>query len=298
MIDLSVITVTYQSKEYIGRCILSVMTRSFKCASEHIIVDNGSTDGTVEAIEEEYGRDVLLIKNTKNMGFAAANNQAVKVARGRFLLFLNPDMEIYEGRLDDLLDHSIARSDVGIVGCKLLSCNRCVIPKLRPLKFPSFLPYIPSFLKIKPFFCSVHENFYYPGFDDDLEQEVETVRGAFMLMRKETIERLSFAFDPRYFILWEDVDLCREMQRLGLKVIYSPRVSCLDHFGRSFSSQTKAWKYCQMAKSFLAYVRKWHSSWHLLWLYLLIPIGFLLRIYEWGVKESIKALRSSFSLGS
>ena len=120
----------------------------------------------------------------------------------------------------------------------------------------------------------MHPKFFYSSFNDDLEQEVEVVRGSFMLIKREIFEKLGFAFDPRYFILFEDIDLCHEVKRLGYKVVYTPQITCIDYFGQSFSKQTKAWKYLQVAKSFKIYVRKWHSPLHLIWINAVIVLGF------------------------
>lgn len=291
--DLSIITVTYQSKESIDTCILSVVTSIFNSSYEHIIVDNGSTDGTVELIEDGYLGYVKLIKNKNNLGFAAANNIALKEAKGRYILFLNPDMRLYQGRLDDLLKVAESRKDIGILSCKLLSHFERPHEVLKPSRYPSLFPYLPAFLRIKPFFCSVNPHFFYPVFDDHAEQEVEMVRGAFMMIRKGLLDEIGYAFDPRYYILFEDIDLCKEMKKRGYKIWYTPRISCIDYFGLSFSKQTEAWKYCQMVKSFKTYIRKWHSPLHLLWVNAAAPIGFLLRIPEWGLKNSLKALKTS-----
>ncbi|MBI2743619.1 MAG: glycosyltransferase family 2 protein [Chlamydiales bacterium] len=291
-LDLSIITVTYQSKEYIDACILSVVTRTFNCTYEHIIIDNASTDGTVELVEGGYSSYVRLIKNQSNHGFASANQQGVKEAKGRYLLFLNPDMQLHEGTLDSLLNWIEKRPEVGLASCKLLCSSETPHPALRPSKFPSLLPYLPALLKLRPFFCSVHPKFFYPTFDDNQEQEVEVVRGAFMLIRREVIQKLGFAFNPRYFILFEDIDTCREVRRLGYKVVYTPLISCIDFFGRSFLKQTSAWKYLQMTRSFKLYVSRWHSPLHLLWINPAATLGFLFRIPEWGLKNSWSALRS------
>jgi GT2 family glycosyltransferase len=293
--DLSVITVTYQSEAYIDGCIMSVIAHTTKCTYEHIIVDNGSTDGTVDLIEGYYSNYVHLIKNQKNTGFAHANNQAVKRAQGRYLLFLNPDMQICSGSLDSLIEWMEGRPEVGIAGCKLLSHLHTPHPALRPCKFPSLRPYLPSFLKLRPFFCFIHPQFFYPSFEDDKEQSVDVVRGAFMLMRKEVVDTLGFAFNPSYFILLEDIDICRTMKHLGYQVVYNPTVSCIDHFGRSFLHQSKPWRYLQVGRSLKTYVQKWHSPFHLIWLNIIIVIGFLLRIPEWGWKDALKALKSGKS---
>ncbi|HEY2811496.1 MAG TPA: glycosyltransferase family 2 protein [Rhabdochlamydiaceae bacterium] len=290
--DLSIITVTYQSKEFIEACILSVSARILACSYEHIIVDNASTDGTVECIESGYSNYVHLIKNSSNRGFAAAHQQALAITKGRFLLLLNPDMQLYEGFLDMLIAWMEQNPSFGLASCKLLTSSHLPHDALRPCKFPHLAPYCPAFLKVKPFFCTVHPQFFYSAFEDDREQEVDVVRGAFMLVRREIFEKLGYVFDPRYFILLEDVDLCQEVKRLGYKVMYTPQVSCVDYFGRSFLSQTKAWKYLQLAKSFKIYVCKWHNPLHLFWIYPAIIIGFLLRMREWGFKASLEALKN------
>ncbi len=288
--DLSIITVTYQSKDYIDSCIMSVVGHTF-CDYEHLIVDNGSTDGTVELIEDGYLSYVRLIKNGENLGFAAANNLALKQAKGKYILFLNPDMRLEEGRIEELMEWMDQRPDVGLVSCRLLNEDKIPTGSLRPMKYPHLLPYLFGFLKLRSFFVSIHPAFFYQSFDDEAAKEVEIVRGSFMLTKREILGE--YAFDPRYFILFEDLDLCREIKKRGYKVYYVPLVSCVDFLCRSFHLQTRAWKYLQMGKSFKKYVRKWHSPFHLFWINCVIPIGFILRIKEWGMKDSWRALRGA-----
>lgn len=288
--DLSVITVTYQSKEYIDSAILSVVAATLHCSYEHIVVDNASTDETARFIEERYSNYVRLIKSKKNLGFAAANNLALAQAKGRYLLFLNPDCAIEQGRIDTLLSWLDQREEVGIVGCQLLSRDKMAHPALRPARFPTLGPYLPALLHLKPFFCTIHPSFSYPQFDDEQIQEVESLRGSFLLVRRELLEKLGFAFDPRYFLLFEDLDLCREAKKAGYKVVYHPALTCVDYFGRSFATQSRADKYVHMARSFLSYTKKWHPLYHQIWIALLLGIGFLLRIPEWGMKKSLRAL--------
>src|SRR6185503_9657849 len=103
MIDVSVITVTQQSNECIADQILSVSMSALHVQYEQIIVDNASTDGTIELIEQGYSTYVSFIKNGKNLGFAAANNQAFSLSKGRYFLFLNPDMRLELGALDKMI---------------------------------------------------------------------------------------------------------------------------------------------------------------------------------------------------
>jgi GT2 family glycosyltransferase len=205
-------------------------------------------------------------------------------------------MQLHEGYLDNLISWLDTRKDVGIVGCKLINASYKTADQLRPLKFPRLAPYLPAFLGFKPFFCTVNPRFFYPDFNDDLEQEVEFLRGAFMLIEREVIDKIGFGFDPSYFLLLEDVDLCQTVKKLWYKIVYTPQMSCIDFFHQSFSKEAKPWKYLCMVKSFKTYVKKWHSPWHLLWIYPITLIGFILRIPEWGWAQSIKAIYHTYTL--
>ena len=89
---------------------------------------------------------------------------------------------------------------------------------------------------------------------------MDSVRGSFMIMRREVYEKLGWAFDPRYFIWFEDVDLCREVKKMGLKVVYTPVISCVDYVGQSFKKRTTLWKQKQFIKSMAQYFWKWRNG--------------------------------------
>ena len=287
--DLSIITVTHQSIRTIDLCITSVIASTLNCTYEHIIIDNGSTDGTPEFLEKAYLNSIRLIKNSQNVGFSAANNQAVKEAKGRYLLFLNPDMNIQKGYLDNLIEVMDQRPDVGLLGCKLVTPWLAPQPWLFPVKLPSLFSYLVVSLRLRPFY-PMHPSKWYFCFSDTSEQEVEAIRGSFMCMRREVMETLGFAFDPRYFLLYEDVDLCKEMQRLGYKILYHPHVTCIDYCSWSMRQYSPPWSYLRMLKGIKIYVSKWYSPLHLLWLSPMFALDFVLRIPRWGIKNSLKAL--------
>jgi len=275
--DLSIITVTYQSKKFIEKCILSILTNTLRINYEHIIIDNASTDGTVGLIETSYLPYVTLIKNSKNLGFAKANQIGVEKAKGDFFLFLNPDIEIYEGYLDTLITFMKTREDIGVLGCKLLDFQHAQSIKLMPTKSP-----LPS---LWFFYLLNLRTLYHPknpwlnqNFNMDIEQEVDCLRGAFMLIPRKIYELLGFCFDPAYFILMEDLDICQEVKRLGYKVFYNPQVHCIDFYGRSFFRTSSLWRYLQLSKSIQIYARKWYSPWHLLWIYPLRILGIFIRL--------------------
>ena len=117
-------------------------------------------------------------------------------------------------------------------------------------------------------------------FNPNLEQEVDSVRGSFMLVRRELIEKLGWGFDPRYFFWFEDVDLCREAKRLGFKVVYTPIISCVDYFGQSFKQRTSIWKQKVFSRSMLTYFQKWEPWYKWIWIAVFRPVGIFLTWFK------------------
>lgn len=270
--DLSVITVTWNAEELIERQIASVALASKKHSIEHIVVDNGSKDSTVALIRKRFP-SVTVIQNLENKGFGAANNQALPHATGEFLLFLNPDMRLEPGSLDPLVEIMRARPSVGVVSCKLVHENGEVHRDALPRRFPRVRDMMVMILKLHHLFPSLLDRYLMRDIDPDKERAVDSVRGSFLLVRREIAERLGWAFDPRYFIWFEDVDTCREVRRLGYTVLYTPVVSAVDYVGQSFKKMKTLPKQKQFTKSMLVYFKKWEPWWKWMWIAALRPVG-------------------------
>lgn len=255
--DLSIITVTYNATDLIAEQIRSVARAARGLEYEHIIVDNASTDETVGLIREQFP-GVCIIENTVNRGFAVPNNQGVKVAKAPLVLFLNPDMKfLEEGSLTQWVRWMREHPDVGISGCKLVTENGEVNRNATPRRFPKMWEVAAIILKIPHLFPKSLDHYLYRDLDFRHEQNVDSVRGSATLMRRELIDSLGWAFDPRYFFWFEDVDVCREAKRLGWKVVCTPIVSCLDYVGQSFKKEKFFWKQKQFIRSAVKYFLKW-----------------------------------------
>lgn len=255
--DINIITVTYNSKDTIGEQICSVISACDGISCEQIIVDNGSSDGTVEPLKKEFPQ-VRVIENKENRGFAAANNEGVKETSAPYLLFLNPDMRFTEaGALKHWVDWMNEYPDVGISGCRLVNEKGELHMNATPRRFPRAWELLAIFLKLPHIFPKILDGYLYRDRDFSKEQEVDSVRGSCLLARRERIEKLGKAFDERYVIWFEDVDLCREAKRLGMKVVYTPIVSCIDLVGQSFKKKPLLWKQWQFARSAARFVWKW-----------------------------------------
>ncbi len=257
--DLSIITIAWNADELIAEQIKSVKAGCKNISFEEIIVDNASADKTIEIIEKNFP-EVRLLKNNTNTGFAYPNNQAAKLATGEFLLFLNPDMRVDDGSLDKMVEWMRARPDVGLASCRLVdqhgNLNRSALPR----RFPGLWDQLAIVFKLPHVFPSIVDKYLFKDFNADVEQEVDSVRGSFMIMRREVYEKLGWAFDPRYFIWFEDVDLCREVKKMGLKVVYTPVISCVDYVGQSFKKINFFWKQKQFITSMVKYFWKWRKE--------------------------------------
>ncbi len=274
MKDLSVITVTYQSAFFIEDQVFSVVSGGLKLAIEHIVVDNASSDGTAEILD--YLSHVKVIKNRENVGFSAANNQAFAQSQGHYILFLNPDMRVKEGSLDAMVERMDGDRGIGIASCLLVDVLDRPLVTSYPRRLPHLLREILWLLRLD-FFCK-------KPWEQTRTVQPEMVKGAFMLVRREFIEKLGFAFDPRYFLLYEDADLCREAKRLGYQIAYYSDIACIDFNSRSFAIKTGEWIYQQFSESMLRYFRKWEPWYRWIWIAFLIPIGYLLRFPPWRKK--------------
>lgn len=270
--DLSIITVTWNSKKLITDQIKSVLMGCRECSVEQIIVDNASTDGTANRIKGLFPH-IKLIANEKNAGFGAANNQALPLAHGDFYLFLNPDMRVEPGSLDTIIEWMKNNPDVGIASPKLVDEKNKLNLDAKPRRFPKVWEQVALILKLPHLFPSIMNSYLMKDFDADKEQEVDTVRGSFMIVRKELIQKLGWAFDPRYFIWYEDVDICREAKRHGYKVMHTPVITAVDYIGQSFKQRTSLWKQKNFTKSMLIYFQKWEPWYKWMWIALARPIG-------------------------
>ncbi len=270
--DLSIITVTWNSASLIREQIRSVVSGCKNITCEEIVVDNSSTDQTVEIVKNEFP-EVTLIANKENKGFGAANNQGVIVAKGEYLLFLNPDMRVEPGSLDIILQWMREHPDVGIVSPKLVDEHGNLNWDATPRRFPRLWEQIALILKLPHLFPHLLDTYHMKEADFDKEQEVDSVRGSFFFMRREIVDKLGWAFDPRYFIWYEEVDACREAKRLGYKVVYSPVITCVDYIGQSFKQRSTLWKQKQFTASMLVYFKKWEPWWKWMWIAFFRPVG-------------------------
>ena len=230
--DLSIIIVNYNVKEFLQNLIHSIEKASTNLAVEIIVIDNASDDGSVEVLKEKHAQ-VKLIANKTNFGFGKANNQGLKIAKGKYILFINPDTLVSEDTLETMLDFLESHAEVGLAGCKILNDNGAFYLPCRR-GFPG--PWA-SFTKVTGLSTlfpksKIFARYNLTYLDENKSYEVDAVSGSFMLMRKEVYEKVG-GFDEQFFMYGEDLDLCYRVQKSGYKVYYVHTTQIIHYQGES-----------------------------------------------------------------
>lgn len=229
---LSVIIVNYNVQHFLEQCLHSVRKASKNVSLEVFVVDNNSVDGSVEMVKEKFP-EVLLIENKKNTGFSYANNQAIKVSKGEYVLLLNPDTVVEEDTFEKVIAFMDAHPDAGGLGVKMLDGKGNFLPESkRGLPTPSV-----AFYKIfglsKLFPKSKTFGKYHLGYlNKDQTNEVDILSGAFMLMRKSVLDKVGL-LDETFFMYGEDIDLSYRIILGGYKNYYFPETRIIHYKGES-----------------------------------------------------------------
>lgn len=257
-IDISIVIVSWKVRELLKKCLESINSSRGDLQLEIFVVDNASNDGTVEMVKNDFP-SVKLIASDKNLGFAKANNLALKQAAGDYVLLLNPDTEIKSDTLTESIAFMKSHPKCGAMGQKMLYPDGKIQPSIR--RFPKILPIILMLSKLPkmlPHLKSV-ENYLATDFDYGRERIVDQIMGAYMFMPREAIEKIGF-LDERFFIWFEEVDYCRRLKAGEFEVWYSPSVSIMHVGGKSFAQQaiiSNQWRFFSSAlKYFLKYAGK------------------------------------------
>jgi len=229
--DLSIIIVNYKSQTKLINCLRSIRSSGVgQNQYEIIVVDNHSQED-LSLLKKDYP-EIRLIESQKNLGMGGGNNLGIKAASGEYILVLNPDTFIMPGAITILIDYLRTNRKVGLVGPKLLypdrslqySCAR--FPKVYiPLLRRTFLGY---------YFPKLREDFRMADFDHNIIRTVDWLMGSCLMFRRELRQPdgqiFRPEFDERYFMYFEDTDLCRQIWTKGWPVVYNPEAIVIhDH---------------------------------------------------------------------
>lgn len=265
-VDLSIVIVSFNTKELLRKCLESITYESQGIPSEIIVVDNHSHDGSAEMVATSFP-SVVLITTAENLGFAGANNKGFAVAKGRYIVLLNSDAFLYPGTLHKALELMELNPDVGLAGARLIGSDGSWQPSRR--MYPSVLN---DFLHLSGLAAKYPQSHFFGRADrtwvsSDVASDADWVPGAFAIIRREALEKSGY-FDERFFLYYEEVDLCRRIKGAGFRIVYWPDL-VVTHLGgessknvrgqllSSSGTQLTLWR----IRSGFLYYRKHHGYW-------------------------------------
>jgi len=284
---LSIIIVNWNVKALLEKCLESIRRETKDLDYEVIVVDNASQDGSREFLNRIMNNEsgimdrkrklVKIILNNRNLGFSRANNQALKISRGDFILFLNPDTEIFPNSLQLALNFMRQNKSCGILGGQLLDNKNQTQFSVR--RFPGLWSQILVLLKVQHWWpqCPILKKYFVWSFNYGQVQTVDQVMGAFLLTRRETMKQLG-GFDEKFFLWFEDVDLCWRAKQAKWSVIYHPDVKVKHYSHQSFLQVLSYPKQKIYNQSLIYFFRKNYSLWSALILSIFVPLSLFLAL--------------------
>lgn len=259
--DLSIIIVNYRSREKLASCLASIAASDLAGLTvEVVVVDNASGDDLL-ALKTEYPT-VRFLDSPSNLGMGGGNNLGIKNSSGRFILVSNPDIVFRSETIKDLCRYLAEHQEVGLVAPQLVNPDGSL--QLSCLRFPK--PYIPILRRtgIGKFFPKQLDSYLMADVDHSQVQTVDWVMGACFLVRRLDLYSDGRLFDERYFMYFEDVDLCRQIKQRGQTVVYYPKAVAVHNHMRQ--SARYPW-YLSLFKDRIARVHlesafKYFAKWH------------------------------------
>jgi len=282
-IYLSIIIVSYNSKQFLKNCLESILINKNDLKLEIIVVDNNSSDGTAVLVKSNFP-DVKIIINKTNKGFSKAVNQGILKSKGKFIFLLNPDVMISNDLVfKKMLNFIETHENIGALGCQILNPDGSF--QLSFGRHPSllteflyqtglfriFTAFRPTTKKVTPFqrwFLNFNKIHY-----------IDWISGACFLISKQVLNQVGL-LDENFFMYFEDIDLCFRIRKIGKKICYFPSVSIKHHTGGS-SKNILDLKIYYLTKATVYFFSKHYNTLYQILIIMLLIFGYLLRWISW-----------------
>jgi GT2 family glycosyltransferase len=295
--DITIIIVSWNTRNLLKNCIASIEEQKKDLKIQIIVVDNNSSDGSRDMIKKHFP-DVQIINSGGNLGFAKANNLAVPQAKAPHLLFLNPDTIIKENTLQKMKEYLDSHPDIGALGCKAINLNDTVqelIVQWFPTPFTEFLALLvltyENILRLKKIL---------PFKDPNYSSEVSFLFGMCLMVRKVVIEQVG-AFDERFFMYSEDLDLCRRIRDGGWKLYYLSEAEIIHVRGAASKEAFSKFSILMYRESRNKLIGKYYGKFGMIRYRIVSFLGSNVRlfmIYVLKILESLRLIRKKNYLDS
>ncbi len=283
--DLSVVIVNWNTRDLLAQCLSSIYIYPPVDEFEVLVVDNLSSDGSVQMVRERFPQ-VRLIQNTENVGFARANNQAILESTGRYVLLLNPDTEILPDALLTLLDFIEEHPEAGAIGPMILNPDFTLQSSCNPM--PTLWREFWHLMHLDPILPqSVYRE---ERWDTTIAHKVEVIQGNCLLIRREALSDVGL-LDEAFFMFTEEVDLCYRLLRRGWSLYWVPMARII-HYGGQSTRQVAREMFLELHRSKVVFFRKTRGKWGGLVYKLTLLVTALTRL-PWGVMSSGKSSQAA-----
>lgn len=282
---LSVVIVNYNVRFFLEQCLQSVFRAIKNTEAEVFVVDNNSVDGSVSMVKEKFPAAVL-IENESNTGFSAANNQAIKIAAGEFILLLNPDTVVEEDTFTKCLEYLENHPEAGALGVKMIDGKGNFLPESKRGLPTPWTAFYKIFGISRLFPGSKRFGKYHLSYlGENTVNEVDVLCGAFMMVRKEAFRKAGL-LDEAFFMYGEDIDLSYRIQKAGYKIIYYPQSTIIHYKGESTKKSSLNYVYL-FYKAMQIFAVKHLTGKSLWWLKFFVQLAIVLRASLAVLKRSL-----------
>lgn len=287
MIDLSIVIVNYNVKDLVVKNLQSIFAFTKDISYKVFLVDNNSQDGSVDCFNSIFKNEIeaglLKIYDTKNNnGFSKGNNIPLPDIDSKYVLYMNPDMEIIDNVFKKQIDFMSDNSDANFSTCMLKYKDESVQHSIKGL--PTFFINLIVLLKLHHFIKNNKlKEYFLSNFDYYQKQYVEQIMGAFVFARFEDIKKLNF-WNEDYWLWWEDVDLCKKIKNYNMKILYNPNNFVYHYEGKSFFQLASLDRQKRFNNGMLIYSKKYFPKYQYIILkifsYLSLFLAFLTQVFK------------------
>lgn len=251
--DVSIIIVNWNTRDYLQRCLNSILQYTEGIDFEVIAVDNASSDSSARMVEEKFPL-IKLIKNKENVGFAKATNQAIRESSGRYILLLNPDTEVLESPFRVMIEFMDKNPEVGICGSRIL--NPDGTPQSSCARFPSVFTAFIHMTKLNNLYPDnrITRRFRMIDIDSNCVSEVDSISGVCLMASRKMMEEVGF-LDESFFMYCEDLDWCYRARKKEWKIYYLPKGKIVHYRSKSNIEGSKK-IFIEGYRSWFIYLRK------------------------------------------
>ena len=283
MYDLSIIIVNWNTKDLLRKCLSSIYNNTDKLTFEVFVIDNASRDGSTEMVEKEFPQ-TRLTRNKENFGFARGNNQGFLQAKGKYVLILNPDTEVVNNALLDMVKYLESNEEAGAVSGRFIYPDGTFQRYYH--RFPTFFSMVTAWFLPQNLAHKLKPTRAYLMLDDDFEKVIEVPQpaGACIMVRRKLFLEEDF-MDEQFPIFFGDVDLCRRIYEKGEKIFVLPYARIIHHWGKGGSEQGKNSLFlsAEYFISMIDYFAKYEGVVKADLLRILISLGFFVRTLVFSI---------------